>query len=613
MFLYSGAECYIDGTEEEWNGTDMGKERNLRKSKILSVVIPVYNEEHTVTKLLDRVCALSIPGVSLELLVVNDGSTDATADVLRNWAAGHENQPGLKVVIAEKSNGGKGSAVREGIRLSTGDVLIVQDADLEYDPADYAVCIAPILNGEAKIVYGSREDSNRNRIYSSPFFYLGALSLTFWINLLCNSDLTDEPTCYKTFDGNLIRSVPFEGNRFDWEPEITVKLLRLGYHIHEVIVTYRPRSVAEGKKIRLRDGFEGLWTALKWRFLPLGQIRRGVSELSPEDEKTVSDAGKSTAAFWILLFLSAILHALLFFRSGGSGISGSSPADPLLRLPLPDFFQFQAAAGDGGMDGIEGGIAFLAAVLSTAPVYLAARVWTDWKRAFLAGGLFLLSLISLEAAGWMVPGGRTACAVFLCLSAFQVYFTERFLDSGFGLFLVTAAFFAGPGTLLAPVNAYWLLPVLILLLCLKFLPFHLRLDFALFSLLAAGGAFLLFRCLAGGAAGVTGGGEESGAICSAAACGTGMTPLPLWDCFREKILYLAVPGITLLAGLLGMGFLARNRKWIWLGGTMAALGFYGLPLPLFHPAFFLVPALAGTYGILQLSLLRRGNGENIKK
>lgn len=613
MFLYSGAECYIDGTEEEWNGTDMGKERNLRKSKILSVVIPVYNEEHTVTKLLDRVCALSIPGVSLELLVVNDGSTDATADVLRNWAAGHENQPGLKVVIAEKSNGGKGSAVREGIRLSTGDVLIVQDADLEYDPADYAVCIAPILNGEAKIVYGSREDSNRNRIYSSPFFYLGALSLTFWINLLCNSDLTDEPTCYKTFDGNLIRSVPFEGNRFDWEPEITVKLLRLGYHIHEVIVTYRPRSVAEGKKIRLRDGFEGLWTALKWRFLPLGQIRRGVSELSPEDEKTVSDAGKSTAAFWILLFLSAILHALLFFRSGGSGISGSSPADPLLRLPLPDFFQFQAAAGDGGMDGIEGGIAFLAAVLSTAPVYLAARVWTDWKRAFLAGGLFLLSLISLEAAGWMVPGGRTACAVFLCLSAFQVYFTERFLDSGFGLFLVTAAFFAGPGTLLAPVNAYWLLPVLILLLCLKFLPFHLRLDFALFSLLAAGGAFLLFRCLAGGAAGVTGGGEESGAICSAAACGTGMTPLPLWDCFREKILYLAVPGITLLAGLLGMGFLARNRKWIWLGGTMAALGFYGLCLPLFHPAFFLVPALAGTYGILQLSLLRRGNGENIKK
>ena len=613
MFLYSGAECYIDGTEEEWNGTDMGKERNLRKSKILSVVIPVYNEEHTVTKLLDRVCALSIPGVSLELLVVNDGSTDATADVLRNWAAGHENQPGLKVVIAEKSNGGKGSAVREGIRLSTGDVLIVQDADLEYDPADYAVCIAPILNGEAKIVYGSREDSNRNRIYSSPFFYLGALSLTFWINLLCNSDLTDEPTCYKTFDGNLIRSVPFEGNRFDWEPEITVKLLRLGYHIHEVIVTYRPRSVAEGKKIRLRDGFEGLWTALKWRFLPLGQIRRGGSELSPEDEKTVSDAGKSTAAFWILLFLSAILHALLFFRSGGSGISGSSPADPLLRLPLPDFFQFQAAAGDGGMDGIEGGIAFLAAVLSTAPVYLAARVWTDWKRAFLAGGLFLLSLISLEAAGWMVPGGRTACAVFLCLSAFQVYFTERFLDSGFGLFLVTAAFFAGPGTLLAPVNAYWLLPVLILLLCLKFLPFHLRLDFALFSLLAAGGAFLLFRCLAGGAAGVTGGGEESGAICSAAACGTGMTPLPLWDCFREKILYLAVPGITLLAGLLGMGFLARNRKWIWLGGTMAALGFYGLCLPLFHPAFFLVPALAGTYGILQLSLLRRGNGENIKK
>ncbi len=590
----------------------MERKRNLRKSKVLSVVIPVYNEEHTVTKLLDQVAALSIPGVSLELLAVNDGSTDATAEVLRSWAAAHENQPGLKVVIAEKSNGGKGSAVREGIRLSTGDVLIVQDADLEYDPADYAVCIAPILNGEAKIVYGSREDSNRNRIYSSPFFYLGALSLTFWINLLCNSDLTDEPTCYKTFDGNLIRSVPFEGNRFDWEPEITVKLLRLGYRIHEVIVTYRPRSVAEGKKIRLRDGFEGLWSALKWRFLPLGEIRRQVAGLSPADKKTVSDAGKSTAAFWILLLLSAVLHALLFSRSGESGISCSSPAGPLLKLPLPDSFQFQAAAGDGGMDGIGRWIALLAAVLSTAAVYLAARVWTDWKRASLAGGLFLLSLISLESAGWTVSqgGGGTAGAVFLCLSAFQMYFTERFLDSGFGLFLMTAAFFAGLGTLLAPVNAYWLLPVLILLLCLKFLPFHLRLDFALFSLLAAGGAFLLFRCLAGG---TVLGGEESGAISSAAACRTGMAPLPLWNCIREKILYLAGPGITVLAGVLGMGFLALNRKWIWLGGTLAAMGFYGLCLPLFHPAFFLVPVLAGTYGILQLSLLRRGNEENIKK
>ena len=182
-------------------------------SKKLSVIIPVYNEEGTVTALLDKVVQAVI-STSLEIIIVNDGSTDGSPALIEKWVQEHRKSR-AEILYLTKKNGGKGSAVKTGIKASTGDVVIIQDADLEYDPGDYEKCIRPILDGECRVVYGSREEENRNRLYSSPSFYLGGLLLTFWINLLYHSNLTDEPTCYKTFDGPLIRSMLIEGDKFE--------------------------------------------------------------------------------------------------------------------------------------------------------------------------------------------------------------------------------------------------------------------------------------------------------------------------------------------------------------------------------------------------------------
>ena len=231
--------------------------------------------------------AVRIPGHPLEIIIVNDGSTDESAHLIHRWAAERDRTSGNTVLLLEKENGGKGSAVRMGIRHSTGGVLIVQDADLEYDPADYEACAGPIFRGECKVVYGTREDSNRNRIYSSPGFYLGALSLTFWINLLFNANLTDEATCYKTFDGELIRSILFEGNHFEWEPELTAKILRLGYEIRETPIRYYPRKTNEGKKIRFRDGIQGFAVAFRWRFASIKKEKELLSAASVEDARHI--------------------------------------------------------------------------------------------------------------------------------------------------------------------------------------------------------------------------------------------------------------------------------------------------------------------------------------
>ena len=189
-------------------------------SHLLSVVIPVFNEEKTVETMLDRVAAAQTHDLQLELVIVNDGSTDRSPELIRGWVEAH---PEVQAVCIDKENGGKGSAVKRAIPVTTGEVVIIQDADLEYDPADYAACAGPVFSGECEVVYGSREESNRNRIYSSPGFYLGALSLTFLVDLLFNANLTDEATCYKTFRGCLIRAMAedLEGDGFEWEPEIT--------------------------------------------------------------------------------------------------------------------------------------------------------------------------------------------------------------------------------------------------------------------------------------------------------------------------------------------------------------------------------------------------------
>lgn len=239
---------------------------------LLSVIIPVYNEEATVTALLDRIGEQRF-AFDLELIIIDDGSTDGSRACIEAWMA-LETGPGVRrVAFASKENAGKGSAVRVGLAMSRGDVVIIQDADLEYDPADYGALVEPILRGNEKVVYGSRRLGKKKVRTSSRRFYVGGVLVTTVTNVLFGSRLTDVPTCYKVFEGDLIRNLSFEGNRFDWEPEVTAKLLRLGYRIVEFPIAYSPRSVADGKKISYADGLAAIATLLKWRIKPIDRVR----------------------------------------------------------------------------------------------------------------------------------------------------------------------------------------------------------------------------------------------------------------------------------------------------------------------------------------------------
>jgi len=234
----------------------------LPRTETISVVIPAYNEEPTLATVLDKVAAVKM-SLNMELLIVDDGSKDRTAEVAREWAA--RNAGGrISVNVISKENGGKGTAVRRGIEESTGEYVIIQDADLEYDPNDYPKLLEPILAGEAEVVYGSRITGPDKP--GSLKFYLGGRLVTLATNLLYWSHLTDEPTCYKLFRGDLIRGMPLECTGFEFCPEVTAKVLKRGLRIAEVPIRYFPRSIEEGKKIRSWDGVLALWELLKWRF-----------------------------------------------------------------------------------------------------------------------------------------------------------------------------------------------------------------------------------------------------------------------------------------------------------------------------------------------------------
>jgi dolichol-phosphate mannosyltransferase len=231
-------------------------------AETLSVVIPAYNEEATLAVVLNKVAAVKL-SLNMEIIIVDDGSKDRTAEVAREWAAGHSTGR-ITVKVVSKRNGGKGTAVRRGIEESTGEYVIIQDADLEYDPNDYPRLLEPILAGEAEVVYGSRITGPDKP--GSMKFYLGGRLVTITTNLLYWSNLTDEPTCYKLFRGDLIRSIPLTCTGFEFCPEVTAKVLKRGLRIAEVPIRYFPRSIAEGKKIRSWDGVLALWELLKWRF-----------------------------------------------------------------------------------------------------------------------------------------------------------------------------------------------------------------------------------------------------------------------------------------------------------------------------------------------------------
>jgi len=224
----------------------------------VSIIVPVFNELPTVREILSR-----IEGVVLnkEIIVVDDGSTDGTQEVLREMDSGSE-CPSARIFFMEK-NRGKGSAIREGIRHASGDIVLIQDADLEYDPAQYPVLLQPIIDGHADVVYGSRFLSGPHRVLLF-WHYMGNQFLTLFSNMLTNLNLTDMETGYKVFRREVLSGLLLEENRFGFEPEITAKVAKLKCRIYEVPITYHGRDYSQGKKITWRDGIAALAVIVKY-------------------------------------------------------------------------------------------------------------------------------------------------------------------------------------------------------------------------------------------------------------------------------------------------------------------------------------------------------------
>lgn len=225
----------------------------------LSIVIPVYNEKDTFLDLLSRVEA--VKDIDREIVIVEDGSTDGTIEMLKDLQGKRSD---LKIIFHEV-NQGKGAALRTGFQHTTGDYVIVQDADLEYDPQEYHKLLRALKEEEVDVVYGSRFSGNYKDM--SNLHYFGNKLLTLLTNLFYGVMLTDMETCYKLLPGDFVRNIKIRSNRFNFEPEITAKILKSGMRIVEVPISYKGRSFSEGKKITWRDGFVALWTLIKFRFV----------------------------------------------------------------------------------------------------------------------------------------------------------------------------------------------------------------------------------------------------------------------------------------------------------------------------------------------------------
>jgi glycosyltransferase involved in cell wall biosynthesis len=223
----------------------------------LSVVMPVYNEERTLQVVIERVLAV---GLEVELLCVDDGSTDTSRQILADLQQQH---PQVKVFLQPK-NMGKGAALRRGIQEATGDFVIIQDADLEYDPHEYPLLLGPLESGQADVVYGSRFVGSGPHRVLYYWHSVGNWLLTVLSNMITNLNMTDMETCYKAFRREVIQSIPLEEDRFGFEPEVTVKIAKRGLRVYEVGISYSGRTYAEGKKIGWKDGFRALWCLLKY-------------------------------------------------------------------------------------------------------------------------------------------------------------------------------------------------------------------------------------------------------------------------------------------------------------------------------------------------------------
>lgn len=223
---------------------------------MLSVIIPVYNEQGTLAALLKKV---EDSPLSKEIIIIDDGSTDLSAEILLQF----ESRPGF-IVLRHDCNRGKGAAIRTGIQHATGDIVIIQDSDLEYDPHQYPKLIQPILDGKADVVYGSRFVTGDYRRVLYFWHMLGNTLLTFTSNMMTNLNLSDMETCYKVFRRDVLMKIRIEENRFGFEPEITAKIAKLNLRIYEVGISYSGRTYAEGKKIGWKDGVSAMWCILKY-------------------------------------------------------------------------------------------------------------------------------------------------------------------------------------------------------------------------------------------------------------------------------------------------------------------------------------------------------------
>lgn len=222
----------------------------------VSVIVPVYNEVSHLEELLQAVHASP---VKKEIIIVDDGSTDGTREKLQQLPP----QSDVTIVFHER-NCGKGASIRTALEYARGEYVLIQDSDLEYDPRDYPALLAPLREGQANVVYGVRPD----RPERGRRFFLGAKLLTYLTNLLYGAGIHDEATCYKVFRRSLLQGVRLECQRFEFCPEVTAKLCRMGEKIEEVPISYHPRSAVEGKKIRHSDGWLAIWTLIRYRFLP---------------------------------------------------------------------------------------------------------------------------------------------------------------------------------------------------------------------------------------------------------------------------------------------------------------------------------------------------------